>query len=76
MDNDIVYKLALTFSQKELAGMEKMQERENKIIKLEKEIALLKETLELIAAPKRADGTYNRCREACEQLANKALKGG
>jgi hypothetical protein len=30
--------------------------------------------LELIAAPKRSDGTYNRCREACEQLAQETLK--
>jgi hypothetical protein len=29
--------------------------------------------LSLIAAPKRADGTYNRCREACENLAKQAL---
>lgn len=30
--------------------------------------------LELIAVPKRADGTYNRGREACEILAKEALK--
>ncbi len=29
--------------------------------------------LELVAAPKRADGTYNRSREACEALAREAL---
>jgi hypothetical protein len=29
--------------------------------------------LELIAAPKRSDGTYNRCRVACEQLALQTL---
>jgi hypothetical protein len=29
--------------------------------------------LELIASPKRADGTYNRSREACEQLAKETL---
>ena len=34
----------------------------------------LEEALHLIAAPKRSDGTYNRCREACEQLAAEALK--
>lgn len=37
------------------------------------EIARLRSVLELIAASPRADGTYNRCREACEQLANEAL---
>lgn len=34
---------------------------------------LLREALELIATPKRPDGTYNRSREACEQLAKEAL---
>jgi hypothetical protein len=37
------------------------------------EIEKLRETLELIARPKRPDGTYNRSREACEQLAREAL---
>ncbi len=32
-----------------------------------------RQALELIAAPVRADGTYNRSREACEQLARDAL---
>lgn len=31
------------------------------------------EALELTATPKRPDGTYNRCREACEELARTAL---
>lgn len=39
-------------------------------------IAVLEEALTLIAAPKRADGTYNRCREACELLALEALSAG
>lgn len=34
----------------------------------------LREALELIAMPKRPDGTYNRSREACEQLAKEALE--
>jgi hypothetical protein len=34
----------------------------------------LRAALELIAAPKRPDGTYNRSREACEQLAREALQ--
>ncbi len=37
-------------------------------------IVKLEGALTLIAAPKRSDGTYNRCREACEQLARKALE--
>lgn len=36
-------------------------------------IQLAIEALQLIAAPKRADGTYNRCREACEVIAHQAL---
>ncbi len=32
------------------------------------------EALRLVAAPKRADGTYNRDREACEKLAKEVLK--
>lgn len=35
--------------------------------------AELESVLHLIAAPKRADGTYNYCREACEQLAKEVL---
>lgn len=35
---------------------------------MEMEIAL-----ETIATPKRPDGTYNYCREACEQVAKEAL---
>jgi hypothetical protein len=31
-------------------------------------------TLTLIATPKRPDGTYNRDREACEQMAKETLK--
>lgn len=37
-------------------------------------ITILLQALELIAAAPRPDGTYNRCREACEQLAKKAIK--
>ena len=40
---------------------------------LEARIQELRAALELIAAPKRADGTYNRSREACAQLAREAL---
>ena len=52
----------------------------DEINRLQQEIFFLKRkldaantTLELIAAPKRSDGTYNRCREACETLAKEAL---
>lgn len=43
--------------------------------KLAVENARLREALQLIATPKRSDGTYNRSREACEQLARDALEG-
>lgn len=41
---------------------------------LELEHAQMRSTLELIAAPRRPDGTYNRSREACEILAREALE--
>jgi hypothetical protein len=39
------------------------------------ENARLREALELIAAPMRPDGTWNRERLACQQIAVAALKG-
>lgn len=36
----------------------------------------LESTMEVIATPKRPDGTYNYSREACEQLAKQALGRG
>jgi hypothetical protein len=42
---------------------------------LQAENARLREALQLIATPVRSDGTYNRSREACEQLAREALRG-
>jgi len=41
---------------------------------MHQEIERLRAVLELIASPKRPDGTYNRCREACETLAREALR--
>jgi hypothetical protein len=37
-------------------------------------LEICKNALELIACGKRPDGTYNRCREACEQLAKETLE--
>lgn len=45
------------------------------LFELQQENIRLREALELIATPKRPDGTYNRSREACEQLAREALEG-
>lgn len=45
------------------------------LFKIQDENARLREALQLIATPKRPDGTYNRSREACEQLARDALEG-
>lgn len=44
-----------------------------KVEELELENNKFRETLTLIANPKRTDGTYNRSREACELLAKEAL---
>jgi hypothetical protein len=49
-------------------------ETQHKIQQLQTIIARYESALELIATPKRPDGTYNRCREACEQIAKEALK--
>lgn len=42
--------------------------------KLELQNAKYLEALNLIAAPPRPDGTYNRCREACQKLAKEVIK--
>jgi len=47
----------------------------NALLLLSDENKRLRGALELIAIPKRSDGTYNRCREACEVLAREALEG-
>jgi hypothetical protein len=44
-------------------------------IKLQRERDAMREALELIAAPMRPDGTWNRERLACQQIAVAALKG-
>lgn len=49
------------------------QQLQQQIATLTRQRDLAVEALELIAAPKRPDGTYNRCREACERLAKEAL---
>lgn len=42
--------------------------------KLRDKLFIAEQALNLIAAPKRSDGTYNRCREACQTLAQETLK--
>ena len=49
-------------------------EKYRRVSELQTEVARLRQALELIACPKRPDGTYNRGREACELLAKDALK--
>ncbi len=44
------------------------------LINLRVKVEIMVAALHLIAAPKRPDGTYNRCREACEQLAKETLE--
>jgi len=38
------------------------------------EVSRLRAALEIIASPMRPDGTWNRDREACRQLAEKVLR--
>jgi hypothetical protein len=60
--------------ERELAASKAEVERLRKQLdELHNEVAKLCKALELIAAPKRPDGTYNRCREVCEVLAREAL---
>lgn len=47
----------------------------NQIRDLEQRVVELEQALHLIAVPQRADGTYNRCRAACEEIARAALVG-
>lgn len=63
----------LTATEKKL--WEDAQYLTQELDRLKAENARLREALELIATPVRSDGTYNRSREACEQLAREALKG-
>jgi hypothetical protein len=48
-------------------------QNQNKEQKLEEALGLAEATLRLIATPARPDGTYNRCREACEIEARNVL---
>jgi predicted nucleic acid-binding protein len=64
--------ISLTIESEMLRALSRKLERELAASKAE--VERLRSALELIAAPKRPDGTYNRCREACEKLASKALK--
>ncbi len=43
------------------------------LLKTEAERNRYRAVLELVASPKRPDGTYNRDREACELIAKEAL---
>ena len=43
------------------------------LVRIQEDLSTALDALELIAAGKRPDGSYNRCREACEQLAKETL---
>lgn len=62
----------------ELMNREMMQDQISQLVNdnyfLRKKLNAANTALELIAAPKRSDGTYNRCREACERLAKETLE--
>ena len=55
-------------------GCEITQEIWDYIKELEDKNSKYEETLNLIAAPMRPDGTFNRSREACQKLAEEVLK--
>lgn len=55
------------------AGVENIQQIGPLVSAIQARCEKMREALELIAAPKRPDGTYNRDREACEELARAAL---
>lgn len=57
-------------------NIEVPQEVADYVTTLEAKVLTYEKVLELIAAPKRADGTFNRCREACQGLAEQALADG
>lgn len=44
------------------------------LVNMQLALAEARDALELIATPARSDGTYNRCRTACESLASAALR--
>ena len=61
-----------------IAKLEKEKREAVKVLqnydRLWKERDRARAALELIAAPMRADGTYNRCIEALKEIAREALK--
>ena len=56
------------------ALLESMASERHRAFLLAERVRVLEEALELIAAPMRPDGTWNRERLACQQIAVAALK--
>ncbi len=50
-----------------------IEKLEAEVLRLELLNGKYAQALNLIAAPTRPDGTFNRCREACQKLAADAL---
>lgn len=46
----------------------------DEIEQLHLRVAAIEAALHTVAMPKRPDGTYNNCREACEKIARNALR--
>lgn len=59
-----------------IKNIEVPQEVADYVATLEAKTLTYEMVLDLIAAPERADGTFNRCREACQRLAEQALVDG
>ena len=69
---DILYKLTSATGEPLHGG--KGMKAEAEVARLERRLATLESALQLIAAKRRSDGTWNRDREACQQLAEEALR--
>lgn len=55
------------------ANTEERQDWQREVLAAKSDAEALKRALELIAAPMRPDGTWNRDRLACQQIAAEAL---
>ena len=57
-----------------LRDQERLEALQDRAAEAEEKLITALSALQLIAMPKRPDGTYNRSRRACEELARKTLE--
>lgn len=67
------HNLVVTERQYKADGWKREACWEDEVKRRKLQVMELEIALQTIATPKRPDGTYNLCREACEQLAKEAL---